>query len=461
MVMRVADRPHLHIVLSIAVLTVTQMLAYAAIAHLRQVFGDLVNTPPRVYELRVAASLIFTSLTLISAYTVWHLRHVLHHLGQNSKIAIGVILILLYTFTMLVPPIGSSDNFANVAVSRVWTLYGQNPYVTPLSTFPDDPLIPAVAPEWRGNTMSYGPLWGIAAGTVTSTLTHPQAAQIGLRALNGFAFMAAGFLLYILLRDRKKRSAPPFLLFWLLNPYAVFETFNAGHNDGLLVLCISIFVYGLMKKRASIALPGLVAAILIKYWPLLFVPALLGLKNDRREWYRGILASMILIFSFVPLWAGVQTFAQLLHQSRLLNPDYFSPGFGVIWYLTSTFGMIEPQITEITRILTNLIILAGAAYLSVRLFHRKIRPFTVVAMMAALYFGVHQSWFQPWYLINILPLVLVFQNDARSYFFLGGISSVAFILYAIPFFWFATLTLVSVPLVYAIFRSLDMKKRTS
>ena len=62
------------------------------------------------------------------------------------------------TFATL-PGLFSTDVFSYVMYGRIAAVYGQNPYVQPPASFPDDPFLAWVFPFWRDQPSVYGPLW--------------------------------------------------------------------------------------------------------------------------------------------------------------------------------------------------------------------------------------------------------------------------------------------------------------
>lgn len=198
----------------------------------------------------------------------------------GGALASAFILLFLY-------PFGAADVFDNIMHGRILGVYGANPFQDVASQFRSDPIYPYIA--WKRTPSAYGPAWELLAGGVAwlvqqtlEVLETPRAelvvANVLAFKLIGGAFLAActGVVVAILRRKAPERAlAGVVLLAW--NPIVLVETVGQGHNDIAMVFWILAAAWALVEQRYTLAALALVAGALVKFVPVLMLPAALAI----------------------------------------------------------------------------------------------------------------------------------------------------------------------------------------
>ena len=263
------------------------------------------------------------------------------------------------------PTISSADNYSNALMARAWVVYGRNPYGVSPGDFPSDALYPLTAALWRETPVIYGPIWMWFSSLAIRIASDPALEALLLKILNALAYFAGGLLLYRLWRKDDADSTAA-LWFWSACPAALLEVANAGHNEGLLLLFLCITAAGLAKKRPDLALPGITAAILTKYWPLILIPSLAALRGAKREqWRLGACLSVLQLVFLWPFRSAPTLFSPLAGHLSLDKLYNFSPGYALFrLFLGADHGWMP-------RMIFTVLILGAAGWLTVELLRRR------------------------------------------------------------------------------------------
>ncbi len=247
----------------------------------------------------------------------------------------GAILLFLY-------PFDAADIFDNIIHGRILGLYGANPFDQVVADFQGDPFYPYAA--WRHFPSAYGPGWEfIAAVTARLAGDGIVANVLAFKALGGLYLAGCVALVAALLgRSTPERSArgalglgppeeysgppgrdsrPPgralagtLLLAW--NPLILYETLGHGHNDVIMLFWILLAVWCLAQGRYTFSVLTLVAGALVKFIPLLFLPAagLISLRSIPTTGARlrfvavtACAAVALVVLSYAPFWHGPET----------------------------------------------------------------------------------------------------------------------------------------------------------
>lgn len=405
-------------------LVVFDLLAMVFISLGRSWWQDR-GIPPWTDSLRWMLFAFFAASSILTAAGIYACRRQINAGGRRFLIALALMTLALYGTGMMLKPVGSVDNYWNTLMSRGWTQYGRNPYLTTPNDLSDDPLFPRTAREWRRTSMMYGPLYVLAAAVPTVTLSNAIAAMLGMKALVNAGYIAGGLLLYRHLRRRKNMNANLFLAAWLLNPVGFFEIANAGHNEGLLVLPLSVMAVGLLEKRPRLVLPGLAAAALIKIWPACLLPAALGVKGTRiRDWlYGAAISAAMTVAAFAVFWHGWDIFQPLFNRLTDMNARNFSPGYALL--TLATMGASSRAYSEHVAVITFFATLAlalGTAVAGFLAWRGRISATGAARLIIAVFLLVSLNWLQPWYLLAALPFILPPGDDKGAAIYLAVIA---------------------------------------
>jgi alpha-1,6-mannosyltransferase len=196
-------------------------------SRLARAFG--LTTVGRSWLIGVSWLLVSVVLLLFAVvvYEAWSRRVRL----QTVLVATAVSLAI----SVAAPLLLSHDVLTYAAYGRVESVYGHNPYVAKLSSFPHDLFVAVTPGQWLHTHSVYGPAFTlVSAGITRWFVASPAATIFAFKLLAGLAIAAAtGLVALTALRTRPDRAAlGPALVG--LNPVIVVHTVGGGHVDALI-----------------------------------------------------------------------------------------------------------------------------------------------------------------------------------------------------------------------------------
>ncbi len=258
---------------------------------------------------------------------------------RGAKLAARPLTLLIagaaVALALFMPPLLSTDSYANVSHGRLFVLYGRNPYVFGPETLAHngDPISRFLI--WDAPTI-YGPLWTWIEISVAALLRH---GGVWTQVL-AMKLLAAGALLATALAGRRitARLAPgrenvTFLAIGL-NPMLLLEGPGSAHND---LVCFAFLLWGaalFFDKKYLPAALLLGLSVSIKPITLALLPwafleyARLEQGRSRRQVLGALAAAPLLVLLplvvfFAPLWAGPSTLASAqLRMSFMQGESY-------------------------------------------------------------------------------------------------------------------------------------------
>ncbi|HEX2978625.1 MAG TPA: hypothetical protein VHO48_00010 [Anaerolineaceae bacterium] len=321
--------------------------------------------------------------------------------------AVTAAVLLLYLY-----PFDAADIFDNIAHGRILSVYGANPFHAVASDFPDDPFLPYVA--WKSSPSAYGPLWEAMAGFTARLAGNEIVANVVAFKLLPGLFVALSVALVAAITQRR---APERVLssVWLLawNPLVLYETFGHGHNDMAMAVWILAAAWAIDRRRYTLGILALLVGTLVKYIPVLLVPAagLIALRElpTVRQRARFILVTLIsgallVLAVYAPFWEGVQVLT-LDRRSGMFTTSLPSitmrllePGLGGdlarLW-----ISRVALALTVVVAIYQAFRAQADSSWLS---FPRA--AFNVLVF----YLLISVLWFQQWYMVWLVGLAALF-----------------------------------------------------
>ncbi len=314
--------------------------------------------------------------------------------------------VLFHFILIFAYPVGAADVFIYVTHGRMLALHGLNPMVIPATQIPGDAAVALTAQPYH--TSTYGPLWVVLSAGVTRLWPDILANLLSLKVVVAVAWLAAMAMVYGVLRRRepKRALAGAVLVGW--NPLGVYEVAANGHNDALLgPLLVLVLVLAGGARPALAGIPLAVAALL-KFVPLVLVP-LLAVEVWRRRAWGGLLpavalSAVIALAAYAPFWAGEATFSGLR-----LQAGQFTTSVAKLLHLTLEERAGSEAAGQVARAVT-LSLFLGATVGIGRAMVRRGWPLTLAAtLLLAAYLALVAWWFQPWYLLWLLPLAALTQ----------------------------------------------------
>ncbi len=327
--------------------------------------------------------------------------------------ALAILFPVLFNAGLLLGhPYQSIDALTYVAHGYLGNLPDGNPYVTTAAAVNTTDFARQLAPlGWlpvHGFT-PYGPLWTHLEIAVMRLTGDATTALVFIKAIVVASSLGSAALVWKILGRVRPEDQLFGTLVYLWNPMIVVEFAAEGHNDALMILCLLASLALTVSARPALSVVASVSGVLVKYLPLVFLPAqVVYLWHGRRGRSRlaaGLLLGLLIgaglaVVLYWPFWVGLRTFEGVRLQGQpLVSP---SPAGGLYWYLLHAY---PPG--EAARL--TLRILAGMFATFVLVASWRARDaaglFGACASIALAYVLVVSAHYWPWY--ASLPLALV------------------------------------------------------
>jgi hypothetical protein len=370
-------------------------------------FGGLVEKL-RIYAL--FSSLVFL-LVLVSVRRLEHIRETLA-LRVVLVVFAGLALIAIFTH-----PTRSQDIYWSLLMGKAFSHFHLNPYQITTSALGNDPwAYPVLA--WKDLHMMYGPLWTLFIGLV-ATVQGLGAALYITKVIFLAIAVSSGWLFWkivgLLGASDAKKIQMLTLLAW--NPFVVQTVLIDMHNDAFIMLALLAAYYAFLKEEYPVSALFLIIGGFVKYVPWLFlpVPIVYSFIRPRKNvaWaifdvvvlaFAGASAAYILYMPFGGL--GWQVFAGLQKQLDAIGlATEYLPGTAV---LLKFFPMSFSTLYKVGM---------GLALAVEALFIFRKKPLIAFTMPVLVVFFFACPWFQPWYALWVLPLILCYVPPVAFAFF--------------------------------------------
>jgi hypothetical protein len=252
----------------------------------------------------------------------------------------------------------SQDIFSYMAHGYLGQLPRGNPFLLPAEAAGETAIGPQLAaygwhPEHGIGITPYGVLWTRLEMVVMGITSDVPMALLLLKALVVAASLGTAFLIWCFLGRTNPRFQLLGTLTYLWNPLVVVEFAGEGHNDSVLIVFVLTILVACAAMRPAVSVVALLLGVLVKYLPVMFVPAVLSyLWHTRRG--TGSLALQICIgllvgvgvaaILYLPLWVGSETFHGLMVRGQPISSA--SPVGAVNWFFRRTpFGSMSGPFT--------------------------------------------------------------------------------------------------------------------
>ena len=395
----------------LSVLGTASLLPYLAalgLADLRQ------NTVGFEVAYFTAFALYLAAVALVLRLNPQPLRGATHSPITDRRLLLIFAFALLFRLILLpTRPALSDDMYRYLWDGRVQAR-GLNPYRYP-------PNAPEVAGLHKGDQAVWKYINRKPAVTV-----YPPGAQIafagiwraigdsvtGFKVVFVLAEMLGGVLLLQLLRFFSQ--PPERVLIYLWSPLLIFEVAHAGHVDGLMLpLLIAAF---LARAKGWPWLLGLSlgAATLVKLFPALLLPALLPLPQQIswRALRAGTFPTLIAFGEMIALGYLPYAFGNASPLGFL--PKYFSENFNM--GLARLLFDVAPRLHLSGSNLANSVTFGGLAVLGIVFLLRPADSAGISLWRCVWIIGWFMLFTQnlyPWYLLWLLPLIVLFVEPGR------------------------------------------------
>lgn len=318
-----------------------------------------------------------------------------------------LLFILIFLF---VAPFDAADIYDNILHGRILGIYHANPFEQVIANYPHDPFYEYAA--WKQATSAYGPFWESLAGLTARLVDHGIIANVlAFKILPGVFHLAGVALVALFLKRKAPEQALSGVLLLGWNPMMLYETWGNGHNDTAMAFWFLLAAWWILQRRYTLAALSLLAGTLMKYIPILLVPAvlLIAWRNLRSPGARliylartGALAIVITLAAYYPFWNGFNS---------------FSIGRRMNMFTTSIPAVAYRLLNLVLRMdkSAQLVSLAALGLLAIFVIFQSFHPgnpsqdfSNTTFNILAFYLMVTCLWFQQWYsiwLVCLAPLV--------------------------------------------------------
>ena len=288
---------------------------------------------------------------------------------------------------------------------------GGNPYATTAAAVRATDLARELAPlGWlpvHGLT-PYGPLWTHLEIGAMRVAGDAMSALLLLKAIVVAASLGSAALIWAILGRVRPEDQLLGTLVYLWNPVIVVEFAAEGHNDALMILCLLASLWLTVSLRPASSVLASTVGVLVKYLPLVFLPAqvvyLWHTRRDRVRLAAGLMIGLLVgaglaVALYEPFWVGPRT----LEGVRLQGQPLVSPTPS--GWLYSSLGRLFPAAGAASLTLRVLAISFAAFVLAASWWARDATGlFGACAAIALFYVVVVSGHYWPWY--ASLPLAL-------------------------------------------------------
>ncbi|MHB1389623.1 MAG: glycosyltransferase 87 family protein [Thermoleophilia bacterium] len=361
--------------------------------------------------------------------------------AQSRQLTHTIILfsVLFHLLMLAMPFLLSTDIFDYIRHGRILAVYGENPLVIPATYFPNDPFFSLGG--WVGTGSVYGSLYVYVVAALSRIAGDGFA--VNFFAFKGF-FISMDIINLWLIWKITARLQPGLemkaLLFYGWNPFILILVVANAHNDILMLTLMLAGFLLYLDKRLVLGALCIVLATLVKFITLPILVVYLAVMVRRQSGLRRrlatgagmtLLCAAVFVISYVPLWAGRETFNYLTTVGQKTN-------------FTLSSLIRDAAAGHIHLSLSNTIVqLALAAVLSGYLLWHVLGVKDTAGLLSAaagLAFltPLVLFWFQPWYLTLALGLVAL---RPHGLMFIASLAFSFSVMFFDSFWWHAPVSM--------------------
>ena len=316
--------------------------------------------------------------------------------SRGATIGLGYMLVvaaLLRATLLFLPPYHSSDIYR-----YVWDGWVQAAGVNPYLYIPDDPALARLRDVsiWPNiNRADYAPtIYPPAAQMIFFLITRIPAGVIGMK-IGWIAFECVTAWAVIRLLDHLRLPRAR-LLIYAWSPLVVWEVAGSGHLDAAMATFLILAVLASLRDRHGIAGVAMGLAVLVKFFPLVALPALW------RRWDWKLPTAFLTVIAVgytLYLGAGLKVFGFLSGYSQEEGLRDGS-GFWFVYAFRFLTGFTLPAILYVATVA----LLLGCLALFVVTSRDSAKPMSGALLLAATGM-IALSPGHPWYFVWLMPLL--------------------------------------------------------
>jgi hypothetical protein len=389
---------------------------------------------PVDFDVLMIGKVIHATVILIMSWGYYRLIVTLANQAAFSWGQIITASVLMMGVTFCYVPWLSPDVFFYFGTGWLDSNYHLNPYQHTISEIPgyeSNPLFENIIEPWKHIITPYGPLFVWFVGWVTQLARgNDLACLLIIKVFFVLFHLLNGWLVY-LVSEQLNVKAKLAAVVYLLNPVPLLAYIGWGHNDIMMMTCILVAVWAMLRDRHILATAFLGLGVGLKYFPLLLFPYFVIYMMKGRRLVTAVLAAagLTLFFAFVVLvpyfWYenGVHNFVRLFRGQDQLYRN-------LLYWLPLIF-IPDPDLgsAQIVKLVLKAIFLAIYAVIAWLLRQKgaKLTPggvFAGIILWMLAYFTIGSPELHEWYIGWFL--CFVFWVDDLSYFNVGMFLTVAF-----------------------------------
>ncbi|MEP7286611.1 MAG: glycosyltransferase family 39 protein [Chloroflexota bacterium] len=345
---------------------------------------------------------------------------------QTQWLLVGVFALSFNILLLPMYPADAADIYDYILRGRMSATYKLNPMVDTPNEIATDPFYDFAAPTWHNSPSAYGPAWEMLAAVgsrITGDENIPNVIIFKLISVIGYALTA--LFIGLTLRFVAPRRALVGVTLFAWNPLVVYMTAGTGHNDAVMTACIALSIYCLMRRWYVGSTVAAVLGALVKFIPILLVPiiaivALRQLRGSTRLRYlalSALLCTVLVVSIYGPFWNGMSTLG-IDRRTGLYTGSVETLARQTLGPLLDGQIGSPSQTPNTNQVITlAVLVLFGAFYVnqlwriySASLAADPVYPVRTIAYVLLFYLLVTCTWFQPWYVLWVVPLAALLDN---------------------------------------------------
>jgi hypothetical protein len=315
--------------------------------------------------------------------------------------AVLMCIAALHALMLLAPPLLSTDIFSYQAYSKMWALYGANPYLNGPHAIALDPVYPFIGAKWVSTPTVYGPVF-----TGLSYLLAPLSIAASALAYKAMAALASLFMVALVWNAARLRGISPVKAAALvgLNPLIVVYGVGGGHNDLLMLVALVAGVVLILQHRERAGGASMLIAAGVKVTAGLLVPfALAGARGPTGRQRRrdmligaGAAGALVAALGFGVFGAGPLHLLSTVSKVQSEGDWHSIPGF-----IGTRLGL-----DSVSRVVAVVLAVVFVGVLCSRLWRvwRGEVDWIAGAGWSALALLITASSLSPWYVAWLIPL---------------------------------------------------------
>jgi alpha-1,6-mannosyltransferase len=332
---------------------------------------------------------------------------------RAAILLLGVVPLALVAVLYPAYPLLSSDIFKYVFDGRILAVYGQNPFLHVPAEYPADRFYDLV--YWKAVVNAHGPLWRVAEAAAAQVGGEScQNAVLAMKVWPTLAYLATTSTLYAILRAWQPERALWGAMLFAWNPLVVLESVQNGHNDVVAALPAVVACWLAFRGRFGWAFPVLAIAFLVKPLAAVLGPLILVAALRRRPpaycdaaFGMGCGAALVVV-AYLPFWDGPATF-QGLSRENLFST---SPAKALLDLLRAGGLPLDRALPIASGAAHGLfaVLLISVLFAAWR---GRLAVMPAAFGVVFLYLLVGAQWFNPWYLLWLMPFAALVPRPPR------------------------------------------------